>query len=130
VTTSAECNCDQSEAWKARALAAELENRRLSLSIQFARRDLEKLLAKVDQVLGGPDTEDVVTADHGVSGEARAARAGDSDRPMSPAVWQRVGSWMAERIAMPRKYSEQFRADEEASVRLTDLIADAKRGSR
>jgi hypothetical protein len=97
------CNCDDSNAWKARAVELEAENRRLKLSLRFARRDIERLLGKVDEVLRWLPTDDgsdVTTLENGACGHTSELppQAVESDEPMSPAVWTRVGNWMAARL--------------------------------
>lgn len=48
--------------WEARALAAEAKCRRLDLSLRFAHRQLERVLEKLDGVLGSDAlVEDVMT---------------------------------------------------------------------
>jgi hypothetical protein len=91
LTTTPPCGCAESRAWKARALAAEL-------SMRVARRSLERLLENFDRVLSTLPGEDVVTLEDGVAWQTL-----EPDEPLSPAVWRRVGNWMAERLAASAK---------------------------
>lgn len=83
------CSCDESKAWRTRALAAEL-------SLRYARGQLRRLLEHFDRVLDEMPGEDLETPE-GVLGATHRA-----DEPLRDAdsIWKlgKVVDWMLLRV--------------------------------
>lgn len=97
MTTTAPCNCDQAKSWEARALAAELEARKLRLSLRFAQQQLERLLDKVDVAIGESPVETVVGANGepiGYTGELTP-----EDATLDSKSWRSLAGWLRARLA-------------------------------
>ena len=90
-TEEAVCGCDESKAWRNRALAAEL-------ALRFARGQLRRLVDSLDRILNPLPGEDVVGTDGEVIGQTLPTGnhyVADSERP---GVARKLVSWMAEQI--------------------------------
>lgn len=109
--TNSQCNCEDSKAWKARALAAEL-------AVRFAHRNLERLLDKLDRAMKTLPTESVSTLEGEAAGqtaeftemtpefEQRIVAIANGEaiaEPLTPETWRRIVNWMADRLRNPVK---------------------------
>lgn len=108
--TNATCNCEDSKAWKARALAAEL-------AMRFAHRNLERLLDNLDRVMKTLPTESVSTLEDEAAGqtvyremtpefEQRIMAIANGEaiaEPLTPETWRRIVNWMADRLRNPKE---------------------------
>jgi hypothetical protein len=85
------CGCDESKAWRTRALGAEL-------ALRYARGQLRKLLESLDRLLNPLPGEDVVDPSGDVIGQTLPAENTYVEGQQPGGVARKVVNWMAERI--------------------------------
>ena len=90
MTTEETCGCDESKAWRTRALGAEL-------ALRHVRGQLRRLLESLDRILNPLPGEDVVGTDGEVIGQTLPAGE-HYIADEKPGVARKLVSWMAEQI--------------------------------